>query len=255
MALSPTVTSMCNQLTQKYEGIVNPVKAAKSSIKSQTRTLISGLKSAVFNPIGDLQDEMNSLQEKVNGVVPGDTLGDVSEIENFLKNCPFFGTQSTGVGAVRGSQTSIFDQIDQFIQDSYSLYDEFGMAALADGINKLLNGAEFPGGSSLSESLASADVLIQCLASLCPGYNPYVISYQDDVNALYDEMNIVSNPLSVNYGKLDYDYVYTQAGLNPTQISNMNYVIGGVTDLKSGAMTSINNSVAAMKNAIGGGLI
>lgn len=255
MALSPTVTSMCDQLVQKYNGIIDPVKTGKSGFKSLTRSLISQMSTANYSAIGNLETEMGSLETQLSGVVPGDDDDAMTDLNDFIQNCPFFDQQTTGVSAVKGSSNGVFDRLDEFIDGSSSSFDEFGLAQIADNLNKLLDGSGFPNGNNLSQLLKDADILIQCLSGLCPGYEPIVISYQDDVNGLYDEMHIVSNPVSPNYGLLDYDYLYSTANLEPTQISNMNYTIGGVTDLKSSAKTSIDSSVQAVKNALNLGSI
>ena len=201
-----------------------------------------------------MQAELNSIQVQVNNIIPGDTLIDINEIESFLKNCPLFGANYNTVAAVNGTTPGIFDKINGWLNTS--IYDEFIIADAADAINKLLDGTGYIGGSNISPSLKQADLLIQCLNTICgTGYNPYVVAYEQDVNSLYDEMHINSDPLSSNYGLLDYDYVYSQTTMTPTQISNMNYVIGGVTNLKSGAKTAVDSSINAIKNAIGGGLI
>jgi hypothetical protein len=252
MALSSTATSMCNQLVQKYNGLIDPVKAAKSSFKSLTRTLASQLSTAIYSPLSSLQTEMNALQDRVNGIIPGIDDEAMGDIEDFLINCPIFG-QSTPVSAVGGTTNGIFDEIDKYIDDSYALFEEFGLANLADTINKLLNGTGYPGGSNLSGLLKDGGILIQCLSSLCPGFEPIVISYTDDLNSLYDEMHIVSNPVDPNFGLLDYDYLYSTANMTPTQITNMNYTISGVTDIKSNALSSVNASKQAVKNTLNTG--
>lgn len=252
MALSSTATSMCNQLVQKYNGLIDPVKAAKSGFKSLTRTLVSQMSTAIYSPLASLESEMSSLQARVNGIIPGIDDEAMDDIDLFLINCPIFG-QSTPVSAVGGTTNGIFDEINGFIDESYALFDEFGLANMADTLNKMLNGVGFPGGGNLSSLLSNGGLLIQCLSSLCPGFEPIVISYTDDLNSVYDEMHIVSNPVDPNFGLLDYDYLYSTAGMSPSQITNMNYTISGVTDIKSNALSSVDASKQAVKNKINTG--
>ena len=249
MALSPTITSMCNQLTQKYGGIIQPTRSAKSAIKSRIRRMIAELESANFSSFADLQNEIYALRSRVNGVIPGSSSSDISEILQFLKNCSLFGDDFNAVSANRGSTIGIFDKIDEFILDSGISYDEFGVASIYDSIDKLLNGTNYPGGNNISGSLGNADLLIECLSSLCPdtGYTSDLILYQDEVSSLYEQLHIVSDPISPNYGKLDFDYVYNEAGMNSTQIDNMSYVIDEVTTIKEDANVSIEESIAAAK--------
>jgi hypothetical protein len=66
-------------------------------------------------------------------------------------------------------------------------------------------------------------------------------------------MNIVSNPLSLNYGEFDYDAIYTNAGMTSQNILQVNTALGGVGDTSTNALTSINASISKAKDLVKGG--
>lgn len=252
MALSSTQIAMANQLVQKFSTISGPVDAAKGGIKSLTRTLTTQLSTASFSSLVDIESEMDSLFTQVNGILPGTDLSAMEDLKNFIDNCSFFGSSANPVSTIYGTRDGIFDQVDDFITNSGSTYPEFTLANIADSINKLLNGVGFPGGNNISELLGSADELINCLSGI-PGYEPQVIAFENEIADLYSEMDIVSDPLSSLYGQLDYSTIYSNAGIDPSAITNMQYTIGRITTLKSNALSSVAASADAAKSYLGTG--
>lgn len=252
MALSPTQTAMANQLVQKFGTISGPVNAAKGGIKSLTRTLTTDLSTTSFSSMIDIQTEMGSLFTQVNDIIPGTDLSAMQDLKDFIDNCSFFGSTANPAATIYGTRDGIFDQIDDLITNSGSSFPEFSLANIADSINKLLNGSGFPGGNVISELLASADSLINCLSGI-PGYEAQTIAFGNEIADLYSEMNIVSNPLSSLYGQLDYSTIYANAGISPSAITNMQYTIGSITTLKSNALSSVSASANAAKNYLGTG--
>lgn len=251
MALSPTQTAMANQLVQKFDTIAGPVDAAKGGIKSLTRTLTTNLSTTSFSSLPSIEAEMDSLFTQVYGILPGTDQSAMEDLKDFIDNCSFFGSAANPVATIYGTRDGIFNQIDEFITNSGSTYPEFTLANIADSINKLLNGAGFPGGNNISELLSSADDLINCLSGIS-GYEPQVIAFENEIADLYSEMNIISDPLSPLYGQLDYSTIYANAGISPSAITNMQYTIDRITTLKSNSLTSVSNSANAAKNYLGG---
>ena len=252
MALSPTQTAMANQLVQKFSTISGPVDAAKGGVKSLTRTLTTELSTTTFSSLPSIESEMDSLFTQVDDLLPGTDLSAMTDLKNFIDNCPFFGASANPISSIYGTRDGIFDKVDDLITNSGSTYPEFTLANIADSINKLLSGSGFPGGNVISDLLASADSLIDCLSGI-PGYEPDVIAFGNEISSLYSEMNIISDPLSASYGQLDYSTIYSNAGISASGIANMQYTIGRITTLKSNALSSISSSANAAKNYLGTG--
>jgi len=250
MALSPTQTSMANQLVQKFSVITGPVDAAKGGVKSLTRTLTSQLSTATFSPPGSITAELDSINTQVSDLLPGTTEEAMEDLKNFIDNCPFYGSDTNPVSTIYGTRDVVFDQIDNLM--NASTLEEIVMANLADAINKLLNGLGFPNGNDIANLLAQADKLIDCLSAI-PGYDADVIAFGNEVSDLYTEMNIISNPLDPLYGQLDYSTIYSNAGIDASAISNMNTAIAGITNIKSNSLTSITDSANAAKSYLSGG--
>lgn len=252
MAISPTQTAMANQLVQKFSTIAGPVDAAKGGIKSLTRTLTTELSTTTFSSLPSIESEMDSLFTQVSGILPGTDQSAMEDLKDFIDNCAFFGPAANPISTIYGTRDGIFDKVNDLITNSGSSYPEFTLANIADSINKLLSGNGFPGGNVISDLLASADSLINCLSAIS-GYEPDVIAFENEIASLYSEMNIVSNPLSPLYGQLDYSTIYSNAGISPVGITNMQYTIDRITTLKSNALSSVQASANAAKNYLGTG--
>lgn len=249
MALTPTQTAMCNSLSQQYDALVAPVKLAKSSIRSKIRNFDSTLRSTSFSPLSQVQSAVDDLLNDTQASLPGDTSSDMGELKDFIDACDFFGALSP-VSAVLGAASGAYDAIDNLIGNTSLTTPEFGLGGVADEINKLLSGSGFPGGSNLSDLLKQADQLLNCLSSLCPGYSSRVSQISNDLQGLYTDLNIVDNPLDPNYGNLDYDAIYSAAGVSSADQEKVNLAIGGITNAKSTAKTAINNAANKVKETL-----
>jgi hypothetical protein len=246
MALTPTQTSLCNSLSQQYDTLVAPVKLSKSTIRSKVRNLESSLRTTSFSPLSQVESAVDDLLTDTQASLPGDTDADMEELKNFIDACDFFGTASP-VSAVLGAATGAYDAIDNLVDNTSLTTPEFGLGSIADEINKLLSGSGFPGGSNLSDQLKKADNLLNCLSSLCPGYSSRVSQIAADLTGLYTDLNIVDNPLDPNYGNLDYDAIYSNAGISSADQEKVNVAINGIANAKSAAKTAISNAAEKVK--------
>lgn len=239
MALSPTTTSLCNSLQQKFDPLVGPAQDSKSGFKSQMRDFISALRSASFSPQSLIDSTLATLRSDVDGILPESSLSGMTDLKNFIDHCTFLG--SNPVTALNGSTKGINDQIDTYINNIVTP-EEFRLGGLANTMEQLL--AE----NKISDSLIRADRLLNCITDLCPGFDPgpnYII-----LNNLFDQYKLISDPLNPNYGGIDYDVVYTSASLTASQKTGMNTVVNGITSIKQNALTSVNNSISLVKSLV-----
>lgn len=257
MALSPTQRSLCNKVASDYYTLVAPVKSAKRTIQSKTSDLDTYLRGLSYSPAEDVSNAVTSFENSVQNSIPGDADESIDELKGFLSQCDYL-SDFAPTSTVKGTSAGIFDNINSLIDDLLSSIPEFGAAKIADAINSLLDGVGLPGGDLLSELLKKADKLLNCLSALCAAedssYTGNLSDISTDLQGLYDDLNIVDNPLSSNYGKFDYTSFYNNIGLTSTQQNTINNVTSVISTQKLGAQTAINNSIDAVKGFIKGGL-
>lgn len=251
MALTSTERSICNSFVQKFDPLVSPVRNTKQDYRRTVADFQAQLRSAAWSPQQDVIDGILDLQTQTSNELPGDSLEDMTRIKNFMDNCSYLdGIQPVSV--VLGSTLGVFGKIDEFMENISVTTPEIGLGAIADGINRTLSGATVPGGSNISEILNQSDILINCVSQLCGAseYGPQLIYMTDEVDDLYDNFGVTKNPLDANYGKFDYDALYNSIGLTEQQKTNMNISVAGITQVKNGATTAINNTVNKVKQLI-----
>lgn len=250
MALSPMEKSLCNKLVSDYYKLVEPVKAAKAALRKAAADLDAFLRSMTFSPLAGLEAALNQFVNDVQDMLPGDTIDELDRLRDFLLACPYLAGLAPPT-SLKGTIDGIFDNIRGLIDNLASLFPEFGAGNIADYINSLLGGFGIPGGDLLSDLLKQADQLIQCLSALCAAVDPsYVGGLNDittDLQGLYEDLNIVDSPGDPNYGKFDYNTLYSAVGLNQTQIDALNNVQGTIGEQKSGAIDAVKKSIDAVK--------
>lgn len=251
MALTSTQKSICNKMLSDYPALVAPVKSAKGSIKAAARNLDSSLRSITFSDDNTINNAIDQLQDGVNEVVPGNDLDSMNDLKTFIDQCDYMKTFAP-VSAVIGTVGGVFDEITNLVNNLNGTVPEFGAGALADTINSLLDGANFPGGDALSDLMKLADELINCVALGCAASDPSYIGGLDnittDLQGLYDELNIVDDPADANYGKFDYESVYDDVGMSVSQKDKIDRVVESIGSQKSGAIESINSSISSVKS-------
>jgi hypothetical protein len=251
MALTPMQTALCNKLATDYDSLVAPVKAVKSTFKSQMGQLDSFVRGMSFSNPLDLDAALNQFVSDVEGMLPGSDLASMDELLAFMAACPYLADQ-VPASNVSGTSNGIFDNIRNFINDLTPSFPEFGAGGIADGLNSLLSGVGIPGGANISDILSKADELANCLAALCgPAYSGDVTDITNDLNSLYSELNIIDS--GPNKGKFDFATFYTASGLSSSQQTAINTVTNSIGSQKQGATTAITNSINSVKQLKKGG--
>lgn len=246
MALTPTVTSLCNTLEQKFLPTISPATGGKNAYKEKLNELYTMLKTTTASSQSAIDAGISTLQTQVDGVIPSDELSDLTDIQEFIDSCDFLSDLSP-VSTVISSTNGVFDKIDGFIDNIAATVPEFGIAKLVDSLNNLLKGGGtgIPGGNNIGDSLTLADKLIQCIDNLCPGFD--TSDLVTTVNNLYDYYNIVSDPLSSDYGSLDLTTVYNNNGVSTEHAAKITSVVNSVKNIKTEALASINRTASALK--------
>lgn len=251
MALTATQTNICNKLVSDYYTLIAPVKAIKRKFRDTMNQLDAALRLISLNPGAEIDAALDSLEDSIEAMLPGDDIEAIDDLLTMIDQCEYL-NNILPVTTMGNSVIGLFDKIDIFTDDLAAAVPELGAGKIASALNKLLNGVGLPGGDKLADILKEADKLLNCLAIFCAVQNPgdysgNVTDITDDLQTLYDDMNIIDNPADPDYGKFDYDTFYDEVGLNNDQKSAMNTVIIALDLNKDNSMTAVENSVNAIK--------
>jgi len=255
MALDNMSRSLCNKMKEDFATLIAPINMAKTSIKNKKNELQALLNNMVFSVDLDIiTTAVDDLQSAAAEAYPSDSLADMAALKNMIDNCSYL-EDVKPISSIIGTTLGAFDEIDTLVDNI--VVPEFLAADIGNGINNAMSGIGVPGGNNLTDTFKKADKLIDCLSTICgagdPTYITVATEYADELDNLYDSMNIVSNPLSSNYGEFDYDTIYTNAGMTSQDILQVNTALGGVGDTGTSALASIDASVSRAKDLIKGG--
>ena len=250
MALIPTERSLCNKIVADFEGLTAPIRAAKTQIRSTASNFADQLRNTIWSDQNDLDQALTDFEDDLEQILPGDTADDVQAIKDLIDNCDYLSALSS-VSAIAGTTKGVYDGIEDIVDSLSETTPEFVLGGIADTINNILKGIQFPFGDDISALFAKADKLINCLEAYCGGeYPAQVIQFTTDINQLYSDMNIVSDPNNANYTNFDYGTVYSSVGLNPQQISNVTSTINKIDEGNVAAKSAIDSSIEAIKDSI-----
>jgi hypothetical protein len=254
MAFTEVERSMCNKMAFDSSGLLAPAEAVKGSVRNQISNTKSQLASYVPSPQSAIDAASAQLQNNIASVIPGNSEADVQAMLNMINNCEYLSGDeklSNPVTIANAMNKSLFNKINNYVDDVASL-PEYALAKTISAIEELYSNL-FPGSSALTDLLKKADKLINCLSNVCNGeYTSEVISLTNQTQNLYNDFDMVSDPLDSNYGKLDKDKLFSEAGLSPSEISKITDANDEVNSIKSQAKKSIEdlmNSTKVFKKA------
>jgi hypothetical protein len=254
MALTPTERSICNKIVADFDPLLAPVFAVKPAIRSAAREFENGLFSTIFSSDSAVDSAISDFQDGLSEIIPGDSLTDVQAIKDMIDNCSYLGGLSAS-SAAAGTVLGVFDGIGGIIDTLSSASPEFGLGNIANTINKVLDGIQFPFGDKIADLLSRADQLIQCLAAYCGGeYPSQVIEFTQTVEDLYGDLNVVSNPADPRFGSFDYENLYAKANIPLADRAKVDRVKASITAGNNEAKQAVDNTIQAVKDAakIGG---
>lgn len=250
MAISTTTRSICNKVANDYPGLSTPIRQAKGLIRSKAFEFEDQLRNTIFSSTSALDTALQQFEDDLEDILPGDTAQDVQDIKDIIDNCNYLSALNS-VSAVAGTALGIYHGIANIIDDISNSTPEFTAGGFADQINNILKGIQFPFGDDISKLFSNADQLIQCLESFCGGEYPLQVSeFSSDLNGLYTDMNIVSDPNNENYTNFDFNKIYSNVNMNAQQIENMTKTIDKIDGGNNRAKEAIDSSIEAVKDSI-----
>jgi hypothetical protein len=253
MTIASTRKMLCEKLTDQFNSLIAPAQEQAAIVKRQIAEIKTQLANLTFSPEIDIDDAINDIEQDVNDAIPGTAEEDVQEILDFIEGCEFLqndDTLSNPISLTKSAIASSFNTVENII-DTYTTFPEFGVG---DIIGKVLDkfgpsSLELPDNFSLTDIMKQADRLINCLADRCGSdYSTIVSDYINILNDLYEDLGMDPNPLSNTWGELDLTSIYSDAGLNPSQILQIDKVKDSVQSAKSTSVNAINGSVNSIKN-------
>lgn len=261
MALSNNKKSLCNKLVSDFDALIQPGVSAKGAVNSAVNDMKSKLNGMKGNfPTPGLDGALEAYRQAVNDALPGDGLDDMNDIKDFIDSCEYLQIFAP-VSAMMGTVNGIFDEIDKLANGLDLSFPEFGVGNLGSLVDKLLDAVPgLPGGDKISDLLALADKLLNCLSAGCAAVDPTYITdltqKSDQLQSVYDDLGIIDDPNDPNYGKFDYASMYNDLGLSTNEIAAIDSVKGGINASKDSGINAIKNTTDAMKNLkkLGGGL-
>ncbi len=250
MAISPTTRSLCNKMVADYNGLTSPIRQARAVIRQKSSDLEREIRNTIFSSSSSLDDALQDFEDRLEENLPEDTAQGVQDVKDMIDNCEYLSALNA-ISALAGTALGIYDKIKELIDDIAGSTDEFVPGGIADEINNILNGLQIPFGDEISNLFANADKLIECLTAFCGGEYPAQISaFTSELNDLYDDMNIVSDPNNSNYTNYDYEALYDKLDLSTQNRSNLDKTISKISDGHTAAKESIDSSIEAVKNTI-----
>jgi len=248
--LSPTATSLCNQMVQKFEAIVGPLNAGKRGFRDKMSELTSALKNTTWSLQSEVDAAVESLKEQAEALVPEADLTALEDLKRFIDNCELFADENP-VSALLGSVLGIFDKIDGILDSLGIDVPEMGLGFLADAMNKILNGTLFPGGEALRDLFELLDIIINCLSDplLCGNtiYSDEIDEFVDTLDGLmsYDTGYNLTDTYNFNY-----DTIFGEAGMTQSEIDKFQAALVGVDETKTDALGAVEDSKNAVKAAM-----
>jgi len=247
MALAGIEKTLCNKMVTDFNSIMGPGLGAKNEINKRTNKLKADLHGLVYSPNAQLNQALYDFQANVNLNLPGNSMDDLYRLKNFMDKCLHFDGISS-VSAMLGSLFGLYDKIQNLVGDYNNLFPEFEIGNLASGIDGLLKSL------NIKSLLGSADNLLDCLDSGCatfdPEYTGDLSNMTDQLDGLYNDLNLVSDSNSSRYGLTDFQNTYQSVGMTSSEIIQMETVRNNMDLAQIKAETSINNTVDAIKNEI-----
>lgn len=254
MALSPTQASICNKIKGDFDALVEPARKATKLVQqkiSELKTELNNLKIIGFSPIEDINNAIKDVEEGVEEQIPETDQNAINEINNIISSCTYLGDDpllNNPTAVLKSMSRSAFDAV-QDVVNAIPLPD-FTAGRLFDSlINSIANQIpDNPDDLGISDGMKKADQLIDCLNAICgPDFASTAQEYADELEDLYDKLNIVGNPASPTYGQFDVNRIYNDVGLDLIEQSKMEDIVKSVQDVKQFASDNINKAVETTK--------
>jgi hypothetical protein len=228
-----------------FDKIIQPIRAGKQFVRDTTSQLQGLLNTTSFASEAAINAAITAFGDSVQANLPDPS--QLAEIAHLVDNCAYLKENFDTAGLIAATANSAIGKIDTLMDQIAVGLPEFNMGKLASSINDLLFG-NIPGSSIISDSFKAADKLINCLSAYCGGeYPAQILSYVDTMNELYEDLNIIDDPVAPNYGKYDMERLFTEQGISIPNQAKVTNVIGAADSAKSTAMTKITDTIGGLK--------
>lgn len=252
MAFTASERSICNKVVFDFDAIVAPIRAGKAFVRDTTSQLQGLLNTTSFATEAQINNAITAFGDAVQANLP-DT-SQLEEMSHLIRHCEYLHGIAP-VAIIASSIDSAVGKIDTLADEVATLLPEFNMGKLASSINDLLFG-NIPGSGIVSDLMKSGDKIIDCISAYCGGeYPAQVLSFVDTMNELYEDLNIIDDPIDPNYGTYDMDSLYAGAGISPLIRSNINNVIASQDGAKNLAIAKLTSVTEGIKGISGFGSI
>lgn len=249
MAFTEVERSICNKMGFDSTGLLAPAEAIKGAVRNQLSGIRSQLGGYVQSPQAVIDAATAQLQNSTGSVIPGATEQDVEAMLSMINRCLYLKDDeklNNPIALGKALTQSLFDKLDSYFDDVASVPEYLlgkGLSALEE-----LYGNALPGSNALTDLLKNADKLINCLSTICNGeYTSQVLALTNQTQNLYNDFEMVGDPLDANYGKLDKATLYSDAGLIPGDIAKITSANNEVDSIKAQAKKSINDLMNSTK--------
>jgi len=246
---------VCDKISQEFDTILQPLEASKATIKSQISQAKSKLSLMTFSAPDEINSAITNLESDVAGIVPNPDTADIDEMLDFVNTCDFLSEHSilnNPISLLKGGVSSAISEASGFVSDLTELLPEFNAGQMIGDILSKFSGAGagLPDFLDITSIMQTADQIINCIAGRCGGdFSGRITSMTETLDGLYDDLNIISDPVDPNWGKFNVDKLYEDASLSVSETLQMNTVVTSIEDSKTTVTDSINNTVNATKSA------
>ncbi|MHA1816198.1 MAG: hypothetical protein ACTSX1_09350 [Candidatus Heimdallarchaeaceae archaeon] len=249
MAFTEVERSICNKMSFDSSGLLNPAEAIKGAVKNQISGINSQLASYIPSSQATIDAASTTLENNVGSVIPGDSESDIEAMISLINKCAYLSDDeklNNPIALSNAMTKSLFDKFEDYFGGVASV-PEYALAQALSALEELYTNL-FPRSSALTDLLKKADKLINCLSAVCNGeQTSKVIALTNQTQNLYNDFDMVGNPLDANYGKLDKDKLFTDAGLSPAEISKVTNANDEVDAIKAEGKKSIEDLMNATK--------
>jgi hypothetical protein len=282
--LSGTFPKMTGPALKSSGGIKTQISTAVSQLKSMTFTPKAQLETEINSVLSDIKDQMPNPTKvsEIKGVVSNcdffgageviedaialtqqsivaittaaaDTLNKVNTIIDEATHIPE--VIAAGIlSKIEESFSTAAEAASRFIPDfdfDFGLdYDLDFLDGSLDAVNSLV-GSVAMGAQRISDIMGQADRLIACLDAIGgPEYAAITSEYTDTTNDLYDKIGMIDDPLDPDYGNINLNKIYSDAGLTTSEINKINNVKYAINKAKDNTGRSIYASVSKLKEGL-----
>ena len=250
-AFTDTERAVCDKMAHDSGGLLAPAEMVKGAVTNGLSQAKSALSSYIPSPQAVINAAKQQLNDNVTSVLPGNNVSDVQRMIDLINRCAYLKSNDSlknPIALGNAVTQSSFQKIYGFIDDLVSV-PEFLVGEALSALEEFYTNL-FPRSKALTDLLAKADKLINCLSNVCGGeYTAEVIALTNQTQNLYNDFEIIGDPNDANYGKLDKEKLYSEAGLTAGEVAKITDATNEVDSVKALGKDAVDEFVNTAKNA------